>query len=315
MFIIFLTFFLFSCNKTNGSNIHPFNDIENYNGSITFPINQRMLNTPSLIIDILNEFDNVDFYSSYTLAEDEKQLFINYFELLPVEFKNIITEKVTGIYFINNFLGGGMTLPVFDNNANMYMVLFFNPEILKQNISEWINFRDNSAFINNGSNINIVVECNSHYKALIHTLFHEAGHVYDYYHFITPYTEKFLKNDQTKFPTEFIENIWNDYDETIEKYNYRNRQNVSFYDLGERLDIRNSIAIYTSLQNTPFVSLYGGKNWAEDFAESFTWYYLNKYYGIEYKTTIKRNGNALINFDPNNNESVKSRYEIFGKIE
>ena len=95
------------------------------------------------------EMDNVSIYSSYKLNNNERQLFLEYYDLLPLKHKETIAEKVIGIYFVNNFLGGGMTLPIFDNNGNMYIALFFNPEILSKSLSEWINFRDNSAFTNN----------------------------------------------------------------------------------------------------------------------------------------------------------------------
>ena len=273
-----------------------------------------MLGTPSIIIDNLNQLDNVNHYSSYELNDQEIQIFIEYFELLPLNYINIITEKVYGIYFVNNFLGGGMTLPIFDNDGNMFMVLFFNPEIMRQNISEWITFRDNSAFTINDSKISINIEINNQFLALIHTLIHEATHVYDYYNYITPYTELFLRNDNTIFPTEFIKDIWINYDETIEEYNFVYRKNIYSYDLGEKINKKYAIDIYQAFIKTPFCSIYGSKNWAEDFAEGFTWWYLHKYFNINYITNIFDGENLLIIYDPNENELVKARYEIFETI-
>jgi hypothetical protein len=239
---------------------------------------------------------------------------MDYYELLPIKYRNIMEKEVIGVYFINNFLGGGMTLPVFDNNGKMNMVLYFNPEILHQNISEWINFRDNSVFLNNENKISLIVECNSNYFALIHTLVHEASHIYDYYNHVTPFTEKNLRNSETKFPTDFIEGIWVDYDEPVEKYNYEKRKDISFYGLGDKIDKGYAADIFTSLKNTPFNSLYGSKTWAEDFAESFTWYYLNKRYNINYTTRLMENGKTLLFYNPNENGLVKERDKIFEEI-
>jgi hypothetical protein len=287
---------------------------ESYNGKANFSVKEKILTAPDIIINSLNEMDNVNNYTSYKLSDDEKQLFIGYYDFLPLSYKNMINEKVVGIYFVNDFLGSGMTLPVFDNNGEMSIALFFNSEILRQNISEWINFRDNSVFLNNGSKISLIVECNSNYFALIYTLFHEASHIYDYYNHVTPFTEKNLKYGNTKFPTDFIKDIWNDYDEPIEKYDYENRKNISFYGLGDKIDIGYAVNVFTSLKNTPFNSLYGSKTWAEDFAESFTWYYLNKYYGINYITTLMEDEKPIIIYNPNNNELIKRRYKILAEI-
>ena len=312
--LVILVFSLFSCKNQHGNNLHTIQKIENYNGKANSSVEEKLLATPEVIINSLNEMDNVSNYSSYKLNDDEKQLFLNYYDILPLKYKNIINEKVIGIYFVNNFLGGGMTEAIFDDSGNMYMVLFFNPEILHRNITEWINFRDNSIFINNENSISLIIECDSNYHALIHTLLHEASHVYDYYNNVTPFTEDFLKNSRTKFQTEFIKNVWNDYDEPIAEYNYENRKRISFYGLGEKIDIRYAVNFFAALEKTPFNSLYGSKTWAEDFAESFAWYYLNKYCDIKYVTLLMKNESVLINYDPNNSELVKGRYKILEEI-
>ena len=314
VYIVVLVFSLLSCRNQQQDNVPPFQRMENYNGNISFSVEERILATPEMIINSLNEMDNVITYASYELNDGEKQLFMNYYDFLPLKYKNVIIEKVVGIYFINNFLGGGMTLSVFDNSGNMYMVLFFNPKILYTSISEWINFRDNSVFIDNDNKISLITECGSNYYALIHTLVHETSHVYDFYNNVTPFTEEYLKNDQTKFPTDFIKDIWNNIDEPIEEYNYESRKNISFYGLGEKIDKKNAARIFTLLKNTPFNSLYGSKTWAEDFAESFTWYYLSEYYNTNYITIIMEDEKPIIIYDPNDNELVKRRYEIFEEI-
>jgi len=312
--MVILVFSLFSCKNQQGNNLNSIQKIENYNGNTNFSVEEKLLTTPEIIINYLNKMDNVDNYSSYILDDNDKQLFLNYYNILPLKYKDIINEKVVGIYFINNFLGGGMTEAVFDNNGNMYMVLFFNPEILHKYITEWINFRDNSIFIDNDNTMSLIIECNSNYYALIHTLLHEVSHVYDFYNNVTPFTEEFLKNSKTKFPTEFVKDIWNDYNEPITEYNFENRKNISFYGLGEKIDIRYAVDFFTSLEKTPFCSLYGSKTWAEDFAESFTWYYLNEYYNIKYVTIMMKNESVLLTYDPNNNELVKRRYKILEEI-
>ena len=310
--IIILVFSLISCKDHRQGNVHPIQKAENYKGSCNSNDPGKILDAPEIIINLLNEMDNVSIYSAYELNDNEKQLFTDYYNLLPAKYKDIITRKVIGIYFISNFLGGGMTLPVYDNNGAMYTVLFFNPNILHKTISEWINFRDNSAFTNDSA-ISVIIECNSNYYALIHTLVHEAAHVYDYYNHITPFTEESLKDDKTKFPTEFVNGVWNDYDIPIAEYDFEDRKRISFYELGEKIDRKSATEIFTLLKRTPFSSLYGSTTWAEDFAESFAWYYLKSYCSINYITTIDDENNS-ITYDPNENELAKKRYKIFEEL-
>jgi hypothetical protein len=312
--IFILVFSFFSCSCQQNQNVHPFQQIENYNGDVTLPINERLMTAPQKIIGFLNDFDKVDFYSNYELLEEEKHLFMDYYNLLPTNYKGIISEKVIGIYFISNFLGGGMTLPVFDKNENMYMVIFFNPDILHQNISEWITYRDNTAFMNDNSNISLIVDCNSNYYGLIHTLLHEASHVYDHYNYITPFPVKHSKTSESEFPTEFVSGIWEEYDKAVEEYDFRYRTELSFYTQEESLTINNAFEIISSLKNTPFTSLYGSMNWEEDFAETFTWYYLNELLEINYIVNLFEDERLIYVYNFKENELVNNRYRLIKEV-
>jgi len=313
--MVILVFSLISCKSNQTSdNLSPIQIMENYNGNSSFNIRDKLLSAPDIIINSLNEMDNANNYFSYKLNDYKIHLFLEYYEYLPLKYKKIITEKVIGIYFIDNYSGGGMTLPVFVNNGDMYMVLFFNQEILKKNITEWINSRDNSSFLDDKHDITLNVECNGDYYALIHTLFHEASHVYDYYNFETPFTEPFQKNKKTILPTAFTKDIWSEYDKPKQIYDFSRREDISFYGFGEKIDKTYAIEIFQALNNTPFSSLYASKTWAEDFAEGFTWYYLKKYFEIEYITKVYKNENLVIVFNPNENELARKRYKIFEKI-
>jgi hypothetical protein len=308
--VLFFIFLLINCKTILKNDIHPIQIIENYNGNIKLAIEEKILSAPDIIIDLLNKMDEVDIYSSYMLNKEETRLFLDYYSLLPVKFRTLIEEKVIGIYFINNFLGGGMTMPVFTDNRNMYMALFFNPEILRQNISDWIMFRDNSTFSDNESSISIIVECSSSYYALIHTLFHEVSHVYDFYNKMTP-----SGFETTITPTDFVKNIWKSYNEPIEEYNFMNRNKLSFYVLGDKIDNIYSIDIFTALFNTPFISLYSSISWMEDFAETITWYYLNKHLGINYITNLIVDDMQVLSYNPYENELVNSRFVMFKNME
>jgi hypothetical protein len=288
--------------------------IESYNGNIDLFLSDKIIDVPENILDYLMEMDSVDNYFPYKITEHEKLLFINYCNILPSSYIDLLNNKVIAIYFIKNFKGGGMTNYLFDESNNMYITLYFNPEIFEKTISEFISYRDNSFFHSN--DIVVSIEISSEYKALLYILLHELSHVYDYYNHITPFTELELRNiiSHSERTTEFVNGIWKNYHSPVERYNKGNYQNISFYDLGKRINDKNIIQMYDKLMETPFISIYSTQNWAEDFAEYYTYYYLKSYMNMEYKTKIYRNGILEKNYNLKENKLINKRLGIMEKI-
>jgi hypothetical protein len=284
--------------------------IENYNGNVNLSIDKKIIDIPENILDYLRKMDFEDNYFSYKISEYEKLLFVDYCNYLPVTYIDLLKNKVIAIYFIENFKGGGMTNYLFDENNNMFITLYFNPEIFEKTISEFITYRDNSVF--HGNDTVISIEICSDYKALLYILLHELSHVYDYYNHITPFTEPILKNviSKSKRTTEFVNGIWNDYYSPVKKYNKGNWQKISFYDLGNRINDTNIIQMYDELIKTPFVSIYSTQNWAEDFAEYFTYYYLKEHLNLEYKVKIYRNDILERNYNFGDNNLIDKRFRL-----
>jgi len=223
IFCFSLIFFIFACSSKNNDPYRFF--VNNINLSST--IESRIKPVPENVISWLNDMDVTDNYS-YTLTRDEELLFISYIQLLPETFQPIIAEKVIAIYFIHNFTGGGMTMPTFDKKGNMYMVWFYNTEILRRTVSNWINFRENS-FFDDDCNTSIRVDCTDDYAALIHTLVHEASHVYDYYNHITPFTEPEFQNESSSLSTDFSSMVWETYSQPKQKYDFILRNKLYGY--------------------------------------------------------------------------------------
>ena len=236
---------------------------------------------------------------------------MKYYNLLPEIYKIVIKDKVYAIYFVNNFKGAGMTDCIFDDNNNAYMVLYFNRELLNKTISEWIEYRDNSSFTDN-ENIDIKVNFNTDYLALLFGLLHETCHVYDFYYNVTPYIDPFLLNIyKIEYSKIFTHDIWEDFKKQKNTYNIFYTYEISFYDLGSKLSKELSIELYKNLIISPFSSLYGSTSWAEDFAETYTYYFLNKYLGIRYEIKIYKSNEQYITYCPNDNPLVIERYRFF----
>jgi hypothetical protein len=101
----------------------------------------------------------------------------------------------------------------------------------------------------------------------------------------------------------------------LSSYDFPNRKNVTFYgDGGPKINISDARELYERLMMTPFVSLYGSMNWAEDFAESMTFYHITQVLGQPYEIRYARNGDQARVFRPMESPRVKERFSILQKL-
>jgi hypothetical protein len=311
LFTIIYILLIFSCGTITHN---PYKNIANYNGNVSLQIKDKIIVPNQFVINFINQMDSTDVYSGYELTEMERITFLEYYNLLPEKYKELINNKVFAIYFINNFKGTGMTDCVFDKNNNPYIILYFNRELLNKTMSEWIEYRDNSSFTNN-ADINITVNFNTNYFALLFGLLHETSHIYDFYYNTTPYIDPFLMSIYNiEYSKDFTKDVWDDFKKPKNIYNIFPIYKISFYDLGNKLDKEVALELYKKLINSPFSSLYGSTSWAEDFAETFTYYYLDKYLGTKYEIKVISNNELNITYCPNDNPLVINRYKVFNDI-
>jgi hypothetical protein len=207
-----------------------------------------------------------------------------------------------------------MTDYVLDKDKNMYITLYFNKDLLYKTMDEWVEYRDNSMFYSD-YNISININCTTNYLSLLYGLVHESSHVYDFYNHITPFINPWLKSlIEVNYSREFTKEIWKDFNLPINNYNILSGYVISFYNLGNKIEIIEALELYKRISESPFSSIYGATSWAEDFSETFTWYYLYKNYEISYETEIYYNNEFMLKYCPTDNELVEKRYEVFNKI-
>lgn len=313
--IFMLVLLVFSCTKNTKFDINEFKNrperkIDTFNGDVELSIDNKILSPPIPILNYLNKMDSTDKYKEYILSDSEKQLFLTYFYLLPDKYQQIVNKKLVAVYFIENFLGGGMADFVYDRNGNILNVLYLNPDILNYSLSEWITIRDNASFLDN-EKVVIDVNCGDNYKGLLQVLFHEVSHIYDYHYHFTPYMFELLRDQNTINKTVFTNNIWENNIKPIEKYNYLSPTNFSGWGQTNKIDKLLASDLIIKLSKTPFSSLYGSTGWTEDFAETFTWWYLHQYFNIEYVVKIYENNQQITEYCPTRNQLVQNRYYQF----
>jgi hypothetical protein len=124
---------------------------------------------------------------------------------------------------------------VLDKDRKIYCNLFLNPETMHNNISTWMTLRENSCFLDDAhSGITIIQECGKEYTGLMYILLHETTHIIDYVCSITPYISHAIREifHKKNIHTEFTEKVWETYDTPVEKYDFKFRREIAFYNLG-----------------------------------------------------------------------------------
>jgi hypothetical protein len=277
--------------------------LKNYKFDPSTPVADRIGPAPKLVLDHLASMDGRDDYAAYTPTEPEKQLALQYLDLLPAWFDAMLKERLVGIYFVENLLGAAFTEFVLDEKDTVHAFIAVNPATLRTGLSEWMTLREASCF-QPGSGADapsVFVECSGSYTALLYALVHECGHVADHVYHFTPYVEPTIKElGLGVAATPFIANVWTDYAKPESRADFPGRADVTFYKTGggPKIPVASAAGLYRSLEGSPFPSLYAAQNWAEDFAECFTWYFFTDRLRQSYKIGVKRGAAVEVSYEP-----------------
>ncbi|MFH0975350.1 MAG: hypothetical protein V1874_06170 [Spirochaetota bacterium] len=312
-----LTFFTCSTNQArislrNKISGTPAKNYTSYAFNPETPLEERVKAAPDFLLSYLKEIDNNSTYSIYMPAKHEITIIRKYLALLPQIHQNILKDRLIGIYFINNFTGSGMVEYVLEGQDRIFGVLIINPETLRNNISDWMTYRENTCFTadTQANDIKITIDCGKNYSGLIYILLHETTHLVDYVEHYTPYVEEDMRELGFSLPeTDFTKEVWINYDEPAKDFDFSLRRDISFYGLGHGPSIpaQKAAGVYNAFSRTPFVSLYGAQNWAEDFVEYFTWYYFTVKLKQPYKSRVAAAGKILLEYEPMKSEKVLKR--------
>jgi hypothetical protein len=145
--------------------------------------------------------------------------------------------------------------------------------------------------------------------ALVFVLVHEATHVVDSSLGITPAPPTGEPPAAGTPPTAFTKGIWSE--PTIPAPAYRDplREHIRFRTGGETLAIDRAEVVYASLHWTPFVSLYGSRNWYEDLAEYVAVYHWTEVLKQPYRIVVRREGKEVFTYEAMKSDLVRGRVD------
>ncbi len=289
----------------------PAKNLKNYTYNPITSLAERVQPTPVFLLNYLMKIDKRKDYTSYTLSKAEYALINDYLLKLPPLNRKILKERLIGIYFVNNLIGSGWMQYVLSDNNDMYAIIIINPRTLNNSLSTWLTYRENSCFINRSSEIRIEVDCGKEFSGLMYVLLHETSHIVDFILHYTPYVSPEmtkLNGFKVKY-SGFVQGIWEGYRKPLKKYEFANRENLTFYGVndGPKINVTDAVMLYRQFANTPFVSLYGSQSWAEDFAELITFYHLTERLHQPFTINYYENEEKTFDYSPMKSAKIQNR--------
>ncbi|MBI4979800.1 MAG: hypothetical protein HZC28_20140 [Spirochaetes bacterium] len=302
---------IISCNDAERTVLSsPVRALSNYTFSPASSLQERVVPAPQFMLSYLRAMDQRSDYSNHVFTAEEQRTVNDAIALLPSAVSSIMRERLVAFYFVDNFLGGGMADWLFDGRSNVYCFLIFNPATLTQSVSSWLTMKDSSCFIPDGTN-RVVVNCGERYRAFLYILLHEGTHAADYAGEITPYTERtlFTLQRRTVSAKPFTDRVWASYNVPERKYDFPLRTNITVYGFGggPKIAMRDAAALYRSLMQTPFVSLYAATSWAEDLADNTALRYMTETLRIPYVISVVSNKIDSVTVRPAEHALVRHR--------
>ena len=241
---------------------------ENYKLDPSSSLESRMGPPPDFLLEWLRKYDGVPGYKSYAPSPEQKKLTAGFLEKLPSKMRAAFKERLLGIYFVENFTGNGMSDLALGSGGKKYAWMVVNPAGFSKSLSQTLTAREDSVFRSSGT---VSVTCGKPLPGVYYSIAHEGTHVYDYVEGITPFVEPdwYELLNGSPPPRYRPWAVWRGYDLPAGKFDFKLRHNLRFFGLegGPRLEASDAKKLYKQLNGSPFTSLYGSQNWAEDTAE------------------------------------------------
>jgi len=257
--------------------------------------------------EILNRFRDAGMSpSEHKLTPIEHEVIKSAIEQLPLLHKHVLKKHLFRISFLDNMPNTAFTAPLSSSDSIKLYTITVRAEILHQNVSEWLTEKERDCFDTSDTDLNVTIEAGN-LSAFLYVLVHEATHVLDGALNLTPqYTVPQEEVEHQMKTNPFTKGAWKNrleplfdfQSDLLDKVYYKTRKKVLIAEVEK---------IYKTLENSPFVSLYGRNSYHEDLAELITIYHLTEKLGQEYRIIITKGDNELYSFEPMQFKYVQKR--------
>jgi len=280
------------------------------------PIVDRINWKASEVLRYLRDYDSKPQYKIYEPSPVEKKQIERYFKLLPPAYQETVKKYVTGIYFIEDFWGNGLTEWVLGPDKKIYTFVVFDKSTLKQTIPQLLQKRDSTCF-HPAPDYRLSIASNSRELGILYMMAHEFTHVLDYVYNITPYVDsssKFLKQHPL-LTDRLMAGTWAEYDKIVPQKFFAEQPKITFYGFrkGPHLSYLQIQQIWPGMAANGLASLYAAQNWAEDLAELASCYILCDYWGYSLRSDLYHKNQKILSWQPQKQKEIRKRIEEFKK--
>lgn len=254
--------------------------LSTYDFDASRPLVERVAPMPERVLALWRETDASPGYANYALTPSERAEFAAAVDALPPRLKEVLRERLIAFYFISGLMGNGLTEWVLDERQRTHFYIGINPSAFGKTLSQLLSDRERSVFRGMAA---VAVDAGPGGSGIIYTVAHEAAHAFDYAAGLTRFTEPVHARVLGR-SLEGGWDVWRAYDAPLLPFDFPARRRLRFYGFAPpELEAWEAPEVCRQLAASPFSSLYGTRNWADDAAELFLFDHLTRTLGRPYR--------------------------------
>ncbi len=279
----------------------------------TSSLASRIEATPASVLDLFKQADRRS-PEIHALADPERRQLGAAIDSFPALHRKVLRERLRVISFLDGMPNTALTSVVNPDEPYALFDITINAAILRQDVSDWLTRKERSCFDASGSMMSVSVEAGK-LDALVYVLLHEATHVVDASLKLTPMIPDEGQPGGVKpVPTAFTDGVWSELSVPTPRYRDPIRDRVRFYEAGGVIPVDRAGEVYDSLRRTPFVSLYGARNWLDDLAEYVTVFHLTETLKQPFRIVIRKGGEEVFGYEPMKADLVRGRVGLMDQF-
>ena len=268
------------------------------------PAAERIADMPRWLVKWWSEADGAPHYRSYRPTAAERRVWSQAVEGLPARMRAVLDERLIAAYFVSGLKGNGITDWALDSSSRVYVYMVFNPASFQQTLSQTLTQRERSVFRGKAA---VSIDAGKGGSGMLYSVAHESAHAFDYVEGLTPYTDGGVAEALSR-PTGVSWDVWDSYWQPRPENDFPLRSSLHFYGFSSpSLKASQAAQVYAQLSSSPFASLYGSVNWADDAADLFVFYHLTVALGRPYRIQLRGPGGIRTAAEPMSNPRVRDR--------
>jgi hypothetical protein len=271
----------------------------------TSPLESRIKETPADVLEAFKEPGETP-PTPHALTGEERRKLSAALAALPPLHRRILAERLRSVSFLDGMPNTALTSTVNPHEPYPLFHITIRAAVLREDVSEWLTQKERTCFEAAGSPLSVAVEAGK-LDAIVYVLLHEATHVVDSCLRITPGTKAGDRPAGGAPAAAFTEGVWSGRLTHSARYRDPLLERIRFRAGGRTLAIDQAESVYTALRRTPFVSLYGSRNWYDDLAEYVTVYHATEVLKQPYRIVIRKEGKEVFAYEPMKSDLVRGR--------